>query len=61
MLKGAGSMSLRTSDVKKKYWGICGEPAVDIICEPCKAKIQAETAHKKQPIKNKVKKNGRRQ
>lgn len=35
---------------KKKTCMICGKPSVDMICESCKIKIQAETVEKKQEI-----------
>jgi predicted amidophosphoribosyltransferase len=43
-------MNPQASDVKKVYCSVCGEPAADIICDPCKAKIQGEAVHKKQQI-----------
>jgi predicted amidophosphoribosyltransferase len=42
------------SDGKQKYCSVCGEPATDIICQPCKAKIHGEAAHRKQQIDKEV-------
>ena len=48
-------MGTTSPDSKTKVCHICGEPAVDIICERCHTKIQAEAAHKKQQTERKVK------
>jgi len=47
-------MSTEKPQVREKFCSVCGEPAPDIICEPCKAKIQGEAAHKKQQIEKEV-------
>jgi hypothetical protein len=49
-------MSRQSVEVKNKHCSVCGEPATDIICEACKAKIHGEGAHKKQSIEKEVKK-----
>ena len=33
---------------------VCGEPATEIICRPCQAKIHGEAAHRKQQIEREV-------
>jgi predicted amidophosphoribosyltransferase len=53
-------MSYQASDAKKQYCSVCGEPAADIICPACKAKIQGEAAHKKQQIEKEGKTDSRR-
>jgi predicted amidophosphoribosyltransferase len=42
-------------DTKHKYCNACGEPATDIICRSCQAKIQGEAAHRKQQIEKQAK------
>jgi hypothetical protein len=48
-------MATNRSDSEEKFCHLCGEPAVDIICRHCNAKIQAEAAHKKQQIDRELK------
>jgi predicted amidophosphoribosyltransferase len=48
-------MAATEPNAKKKFCSVCGEPAADIICERCKAKIQGEAAHKKQQVEREVK------
>jgi predicted amidophosphoribosyltransferase len=48
-------MATKGPDTKGKFCSVCGEPAPDIICERCQAKIQGEAAHKKQRIEREVK------
>ncbi len=48
-------MSGQMSDSKKKHCSVCGEPATDIICQSCRAKIREEAAHRKQQIEKEVK------
>jgi hypothetical protein len=43
------------SDTKHKYRSVCGEPATDIICWSCQAKIQGEVAHRKQQTEKEAK------
>jgi predicted amidophosphoribosyltransferase len=49
------AMSAKNSDTKTKYCSVCGEPASDIICDRCKAKIQGEAVNKKQQVEREVK------
>jgi hypothetical protein len=53
--KGGVAMSGRSAEVKQKYCSVCGEPATDIFCQSCEAKIQGEAAHRKQQIERQVK------
>jgi predicted amidophosphoribosyltransferase len=48
-------MNAKSGDTKMKYCSVCGEPARDIICDRCKAKIQGEAVNKKQLIEKEVK------
>lgn len=48
-------MCHQRSDPKHKYCSVCGEPATDIICWSCQAKIQGEVAHRKQQIEKEAK------
>lgn len=45
---------------KKKTCMICGKPSVDMICESCKVKIQAEAVEKKQEIEKEGRTDSRR-
>jgi predicted amidophosphoribosyltransferase len=47
-------MAAKQPEVKGTFCSVCGEPAPDIICERCRAKIQGEAAHKKQQIEKEV-------
>jgi predicted amidophosphoribosyltransferase len=48
-------MSDKNSGTKAKYCSVCGDPAHDIICDRCKAKIQGEAVNKKQQVEREVK------
>lgn len=48
-------MAATEPEVKKKFCSVCGEPATDIICERCKAKIQGEAAYKKLQVEREAK------
>jgi predicted amidophosphoribosyltransferase len=48
-------MSAKSSGTKTKYCSVCGEPASDIICDRCKAKIQGEAVNKKQQVERELK------
>jgi predicted amidophosphoribosyltransferase len=48
-------MGPQLSDTRLKHCSVCGEPATDIICQSCQAKIQGEAAHRKQQIEKEAK------
>jgi predicted amidophosphoribosyltransferase len=48
-------MAVQQATRPQRFCSVCGEPAPDIICETCKAKIQGEAAHKKQQIERQAK------
>jgi predicted amidophosphoribosyltransferase len=48
-------MGHQLSDTRHKHCRVCGEPATDIICQSCQAKIQGEAAHRKQQIEKEAK------
>jgi hypothetical protein len=47
-------MSDQLSEDEKRSCSVCGEPATDIICQPCQAKIHGEAAHRKQQLEKGV-------
>lgn len=40
----------KEQEKKTLFCSVCGEPATDIICDPCKAKIQGEQIDKKRRV-----------
>jgi predicted amidophosphoribosyltransferase len=53
-------MAHQPSDTEHKYCSVCGEPATNIICQSCQAKIQGEAAHRKQQTEKGAKTDTRR-
>lgn len=43
-------MEQNKKEKKTLFCSVCGEPATDIICDPCKAKIQGEQLDKRRRI-----------